>query len=173
VADQHHPPSSGGYAKVLEDPWRVRYCLAAPSHSFERARGRRVRDPVVGRPPVVHCHASAPSSSGEPACKVPSSKPLSQAAVTTFDDALPQRVLLKNVDHAQRVEVAIVGFKTNLWWVAAAIGGHGLFDFVHHWLIESWSAAVVAGLLLGVRRCVRCVRCLCAECAPGRESARL
>jgi hypothetical protein len=28
--------------------------------------------------------------------------------------------------------VAVVGFKTTLWLAAAAIAGHGLFDFVHH-----------------------------------------
>ena len=27
--------------------------------------------------------------------------------------------------------VAFLGFKSNLWWVAAALAGHGAFDFVH------------------------------------------
>lgn len=27
--------------------------------------------------------------------------------------------------------VAFFGFKSNLWWVAAALAGHGAFDFVH------------------------------------------
>ena len=31
--------------------------------------------------------------------------------------------------------VAVIGFKTTLWWAAAAIAGHGLFDFVHHLFI--------------------------------------
>ena len=31
--------------------------------------------------------------------------------------------------------IAVIGFKTNLWLVAAAIAGHGLFDFVHHLFI--------------------------------------
>lgn len=36
------------------------------------------------------------------------------------------------------VVVAIVGFRTSLWWVAAGIAGHGLFDwFVHPRLIEN------------------------------------
>jgi len=33
--------------------------------------------------------------------------------------------------------IAALGFKKNLWLVAAAIAGHGVFDFVHHWLIEN------------------------------------
>jgi hypothetical protein len=33
--------------------------------------------------------------------------------------------------------LAIIGFKRNLWLVAAAIAGHGLFDMVHHWFIEN------------------------------------
>lgn len=28
--------------------------------------------------------------------------------------------------------VAIVGFRTSLWWVAAGIAGHGLFDWLVH-----------------------------------------
>jgi hypothetical protein len=32
---------------------------------------------------------------------------------------------------------AIVGFKRSPWWVAAAIAGHGVFDFLHHRLIEN------------------------------------
>ncbi len=33
--------------------------------------------------------------------------------------------------------IAVIGFKTNLWLVAAAIAGHGLFDFVHHLFINN------------------------------------
>ena len=33
--------------------------------------------------------------------------------------------------------LAIVGFKKNLWLVAAALAGHGIFDFVHHLVIEN------------------------------------
>jgi len=33
--------------------------------------------------------------------------------------------------------VAIVGFKKNLWWVAAALAGHGVFDLFHHLLIQN------------------------------------
>jgi hypothetical protein len=32
---------------------------------------------------------------------------------------------------------AVLGFKRNLWLVVAAIVGHGVFDFVHHFLIEN------------------------------------
>ncbi|PYT22919.1 MAG: hypothetical protein DMG57_33835 [Acidobacteria bacterium] len=32
---------------------------------------------------------------------------------------------------------AALGFKKNLWLVAAAIAAHGVFDFVHHWLIAN------------------------------------
>jgi hypothetical protein len=32
---------------------------------------------------------------------------------------------------------AVLGFKRNLWFAVAAIVGHGVFDFVHHWLIEN------------------------------------
>ena len=33
--------------------------------------------------------------------------------------------------------VALLGFKRNLWFAVAAIVGHGVFDFVHHWFIEN------------------------------------
>ena len=33
--------------------------------------------------------------------------------------------------------LAIVGFKKNLWLVAAAMVGHGVFDCVHHFLIAN------------------------------------
>ncbi len=33
--------------------------------------------------------------------------------------------------------VAAAGFKTNLWLVAAALAGHGVFDFFHHLFIEN------------------------------------
>ena len=32
---------------------------------------------------------------------------------------------------------ALVGFKRSLWLVAAAIVGHGVFDFVHHLVIDN------------------------------------
>ena len=33
--------------------------------------------------------------------------------------------------------VAVVGFKKNLWLVAAALAGHGVFDFFHHLMIQN------------------------------------
>ena len=33
--------------------------------------------------------------------------------------------------------VAAFGFARNLWFVAAAIAGHGAFDLVHHWFIDN------------------------------------
>lgn len=32
---------------------------------------------------------------------------------------------------------AIIGYKRNLWLVAIALVGHGVFDIVHHFLIEN------------------------------------
>ena len=32
---------------------------------------------------------------------------------------------------------AVVGFKKNLWLVAAALAGHGVFDFFHHLVIQN------------------------------------
>jgi len=32
--------------------------------------------------------------------------------------------------------VAVIGYRTNLWWVAAGLVGHGVFDFFHHHLIH-------------------------------------
>ncbi len=35
------------------------------------------------------------------------------------------------------VVVAAIGFRTNLWLVAAGIAGHGVFDLFHHLIIEN------------------------------------
>ena len=32
---------------------------------------------------------------------------------------------------------AVAGFKKNLWLVAAALAGHGVFDFFHHLIIQN------------------------------------
>ena len=42
--------------------------------------------------------------------------------------ALPSELIAATVF----IVVAIVGFRTSLWWVAAGIAGHGVFDFVVH-----------------------------------------
>jgi hypothetical protein len=62
--------------------------------------------------------------------------------------------------------VAVVGFKRNLWLVAAALAGHGVMDIFHHALIQNagvprvWpgfcmafdlTAAVFVGCLLALR----------------------
>jgi hypothetical protein len=35
------------------------------------------------------------------------------------------------------VLVAFFGFKSNPWWVAAALAGHGGFDFVHGFVVQN------------------------------------
>jgi len=46
---------------------------------------------------------------------------------------------------------AVLGYKRNLWFVVAAIVGHGAFDFVHHLFIGNpGGTARVAGLLFGI-----------------------
>jgi hypothetical protein len=56
----------------------------------------------------------------------------------------------------------VLGFRRNLWFAVAAIIGHGVFDFVHHWFIENpgvppwWPGFcltfdVIVGVWLGVR----------------------
>ena len=42
--------------------------------------------------------------------------------------ALPSELIAATVF----VVVAIVGFRTSLWWAAAGIAGHGIFDWVAH-----------------------------------------
>jgi len=61
---------------------------------------------------------------------------------------------------------AVVGFKRNLWLVAAALAGHGVLDFFHHTLVQNagvprgWpgfclafdlTAAVFVGCVLALR----------------------
>jgi len=43
----------------------------------------------------------------------------------------------ESVAAALFVAVAVVGFKKNLWVAAAALAGHGVFDFFHHWIIQN------------------------------------
>lgn len=35
------------------------------------------------------------------------------------------------------IALTILGFKFNLWWVVAALVGHGVYDFFHHHLIAN------------------------------------
>jgi hypothetical protein len=40
-------------------------------------------------------------------------------------------LLRESMFAAAFIFVAAVGFKTSLWWVAAALAAHGIFDFTH------------------------------------------
>jgi hypothetical protein len=44
---------------------------------------------------------------------------------------------LESVAAAIFFAFAVVGFKKNLWLIAAALAGHGVFDFFHHLLIQN------------------------------------
>jgi hypothetical protein len=46
-------------------------------------------------------------------------------------------VVIEGIVAAGFLFVALVGFRRNLWLVAAALVGHGLFDFVHHLFIDN------------------------------------
>ena len=46
-------------------------------------------------------------------------------------------LLLEIVVAAGFLLLAVLGFKSSLWFAAAAIAGHGVFDLVHHWLIDN------------------------------------
>jgi hypothetical protein len=60
---------------------------------------------------------------------------------------------------------AVFGFKRNLWFVVAALIGHGMFDFVHHFFIDNpgvphwWPGFCLAfDALFGVFLAVRLIR---------------
>ena len=68
---------------------------------------------------------------------------------------------LESLAAAAFLAMAVIGFKKSLWLTAAALAGHGIFDFFHHLLIQNpgvpawWpgfcmSFDVVAGGFLGV-----------------------
>jgi hypothetical protein len=46
-------------------------------------------------------------------------------------------LLLESTAGVAFVGVSVLGFKRNLWWVAAALAAHGIFDFVHGGLIAN------------------------------------
>lgn len=46
-------------------------------------------------------------------------------------------VIVESVAAAAFTLVAVTGFKTRLWLVVAGLAGHGVFDFVHHLIIEN------------------------------------
>jgi len=61
--------------------------------------------------------------------------------------------------------VAVLGFRRNCWLVVAALVGHGIFDFVHHFFIDNpgvphwWPGFCLAfDALLGAFLAVRLIR---------------
>ena len=46
-------------------------------------------------------------------------------------------ILIESLVAGSFLAIAVVGFKTNLWFVAVALAGHGVFDFFHHLFIEN------------------------------------
>jgi hypothetical protein len=48
-----------------------------------------------------------------------------------------QVIVLESVAAGAFVLLAVIGFKTNLWFVVAGLFGHGTFDFVHHRFITN------------------------------------
>ena len=46
-------------------------------------------------------------------------------------------MLIESLVAGSFLAIAVVGFKTNLWFVAVALAGHGVFDFFHHLFIEN------------------------------------
>jgi len=63
------------------------------------------------------------------------------------------------------VVAAALGFKKNLWFAVAGIIGHGVFDLVHHWIIENpgvphwWPGFCLAfDMIFGVWMAVRLKR---------------
>jgi hypothetical protein len=49
----------------------------------------------------------------------------------------PRALLIEIVVAGGFLLLAVLGLKRSLWFAAAAIVGHGVFDFVHHWFIEN------------------------------------
>ena len=45
-------------------------------------------------------------------------------------------VIVESVAAGAFVLLAVIGFKTRLWIVVAALAGHGVFDFFHHLVID-------------------------------------
>ncbi len=48
-----------------------------------------------------------------------------------------QALVLETLVAVAFFALAVVGFRKNLWWIVVALGGHGLFDMVHHLFIEN------------------------------------
>lgn len=72
-----------------------------------------------------------------------------------------QVLMMESIGIILFILAAVIGFKTNLWIVAVALVGHGVYDFLHPWLFDNpgaprwWPAFcgaydVVAGIYLGL-----------------------
>lgn len=67
-------------------------------------------------------------------------------------------VIVESVVAGGFLLVSVLGFRWNFWFIAAALLGHGVFDFVHHLFIHNpgvphwWAGFCLAfdGLLAGV-----------------------
>jgi hypothetical protein len=66
---------------------------------------------------------------------------------------------LESLASAAFLARAVIGFKRSLWLTAAALAGHGIFDFFHHLLIENPRPGMVARLLHVLRRSRRRSSC--------------
>lgn len=51
--------------------------------------------------------------------------------------ASPRVLLIEIVVASGLLLFAVQGFKKSLWFAVAAIIGHAVFDFVHHWFIQN------------------------------------
>lgn len=69
---------------------------------------------------------------------------------------------------------AVLGFKRSLWFAVAAIVGHGVFDFLHHWIIQNpgvpvwWPGfCLTFDVVLGMWLAVRLIRGSAFKPRPG------
>lgn len=46
-------------------------------------------------------------------------------------------LLLESIQLTVFATIAVVGFKSNLWWVVGGLGGHAAFDAVHGYLVSN------------------------------------
>jgi len=46
-------------------------------------------------------------------------------------------LIVESVVMTMFVAVAVMGFKSNVWLIVAALAGHGVFDFVHGYLVTN------------------------------------
>src|SRR5687767_3472354 len=46
-------------------------------------------------------------------------------------------LLLESIQLTVFAIIAVVGFRSNLWWVVVGLAGHGVYDFVHDHLVSN------------------------------------